>query len=205
MIVKNITLVCVSSIAAWLHLLRRCVIHCVLSQKIILFSSTMKIKLFSIKISMKFLSFFIKNKKWRKEWILWNFWGLIYCALFFSEKKIKKWATRGLPYSAQPPPEVCIFFEKGPVEALFGLVWGGYPLFIIKKGAKNDWNFARPKKKCFLKVLKMHIFRVFQGSVSLIGVDMIPVTPRGNFHFFYKKIKIKFLWKFYVKIIMKIS
>jgi hypothetical protein len=33
---------------------------------------------------------------------------------------------------------VCIFFEKGPVEALFGLVWGGYPLFIIKKGAKND-------------------------------------------------------------------
>jgi hypothetical protein len=134
-----------------------------------------------------------------------KFSWIIYCALFFSEKKIKKWATRGLPYSAQPPPEVCIFFEKGPVEALFGLVWGGYPPILIKKGAKNDWIFARPKKKCFLMVLKMHIFRVFQGSVSLIGVDMIPVTPRGNFHFFYKKIKIKFLWKFYVKIIMKIS
>jgi hypothetical protein len=33
------------------------------SEKIILFSSTMKIKLFSIKISLKFLSFFIKIKK----------------------------------------------------------------------------------------------------------------------------------------------
>jgi hypothetical protein len=178
---------CLSSIAAWLHLLRRCTLRCRVSEKIILFSSTMKIKLFSIKISMKFLYNFSNKKNYAKRVIFSHFYENIYCALFFSEKKLKKWATRGLPYSAQPPPEVCIFFEKGPVEALFGLVWGGYPLILIKKGAKNDWIFVRPKKKCFLKVLKMHIFSVFWGSVSLIGVDMIPVTPRGNFHFFMKK------------------
>jgi hypothetical protein len=123
------------------------------------------------------------------------FYKNIYCADFFSKKIIKKWATRGLPYSAQPPPEVCIFFEKGPVEALFGLVWGGYPPFLIKKGAKNDWNFAYPKKKCFLKVLKMHIFTLFWGWGRLIGVDMIPVTPREKNDFFYKKNNFIFLIK----------
>ena len=144
---------------------------------------------------MKFLWFFLRKKNIAKRVILSHFCGKIYCADFFLEKIIKKWATRGLPYSAQPPPEVCIFFEKGPVEALFGLVWGGYPPILIKKGAKNDWIFARPKKKCFLKVLKMHIFRVFWGSVSLIGVDMIPVSPRGKFHFFHKKNNFIFLIK----------
>jgi hypothetical protein len=144
---------------------------------------------------MKFLWNFYHKKISTKRVIFLIFLWKFYCALFFSEKKIKKWATRGLPYSAQPPPEVCIFFEKGPVEALFGLVWGGYPPFLIKKGAKNDWNFAYPKKKCFLKVLKMHIFTLFWGSVSLIGVDMIPVTPRGKFHFFHKKNNFIFLIK----------
>jgi hypothetical protein len=136
---------------------------------------------------LKFLWNFYDKKISTKRVILSHFCGKIYCALFFSEKKIKKWATRGLPYSAQPPPVVCIFFEKGPVEAHFGLVWGGYPPILIKKGAKYDWMFVRPKQKCFLKVIKMHIFTLFWGSVSLIWVDMIPVTPRGNFHFFMKK------------------
>ncbi|MDP3411327.1 hypothetical protein, partial [Bosea sp. (in: a-proteobacteria)] len=63
------------------------------------------------------------------------------------------------------------------------------------KGAKNDWFFARPKKKCFLKGKKVHFFEALRHFWSLIGVDMIPVSRREKFHFFYKKNNFIFLIK----------
>ena len=139
-----------------------------------------KYKIFSIKISTKFLyNFFINKKIMRKEWFF-VFFGLKnHGADFIFQKMKKKWATRGPRYSPYLPPEVCKFLEKGPVEALFGLVWGGYPLFIIKKCAKNDWKKVRSKKKCFLDTKKVHIFALFGGPDREIGVDMIPATDEG--------------------------
>ena len=151
-------------------------------------SGELKIKYFyekkSIKIFyknfMKFLWFFFKEKKiTRKEWKIVFFWWKNHGADFIFQKMKKKWATRGPRYSPYLPPEVCIFLENGPVEALFGLVWGGYPLFIIKKGAKNDWKKGRWKKSVFFDTKKVHIFALFGGPDREIGVDMIPATDGG--------------------------
>jgi hypothetical protein len=67
--------------------LRRCTLRCRVSEKIILFSSTMKIKLFSVKISMKFLLIFYKIKKWRKEWFFHIFIKIFIAHFFFKKKK----------------------------------------------------------------------------------------------------------------------
>ena len=56
-------------------------------EKIILFSSTMKIKLFSKKISMKFSIIFLIKKIMRKEWFFSYFYEK-FIAHFFFKKKI---------------------------------------------------------------------------------------------------------------------
>ncbi len=149
-------------------------------ENILYFFYSKKYKIFSIKISTKFLyNFFINKKIMRKEWKIVFFWWKNHGADFIFQKMKKKWATRGPRYSPYLPPEVCKILEKGPVEALFGLVWGGYPLFIIKKCAKNDWKKGRWKKSVFFDTKKVHIFALFGGPDREIGVDMIPATDEG--------------------------
>jgi len=149
---------------------------------------------------------FLKTSKNDEKWCFFGvFEKFISGADFFWWKKIKSWATRGSLYSAHVSADPAHFSEKGPVESLFSPLWGGYPPFIIKNCAKNDWKKAALKKKCFLKGKKVHIFAFFWGRCHTIGVDMIPGSrPSSSVFFSFFLIKKK-LWKFHQKTMMKIS